>query len=106
GAAAMAEKAGQHCLIRYEHNFDCSCGKRLAAVWVSWDFAQGKWSEHIRSLAGAVQPPQDKALAKLERYETALKSIAANTCCDNCQEAALVARAALQCLLPRESGGQ
>jgi hypothetical protein len=26
----------------------------------------------------------------------ALRSIAANTCCDNCQEAALVARAALR----------
>jgi len=31
----------------------------------------------------------------VETLETALRSIAANTCCDKCQEAALVARAAL-----------
>lgn len=30
------------------------------------------------------------------RLTEALESIAANTCCDRCQEAALVARAALQ----------
>jgi hypothetical protein len=29
-------------------------------------------------------------------YEDALKSIAANTCCDKCREAALVAEAALK----------
>lgn len=32
---------------------------------------------------------------RVARYEEALRSIAANTCCDKCQEAALVARAAL-----------
>jgi hypothetical protein len=31
-----------------------------------------------------------------EALEPALRSIAANTCCDKCQEAALVARAALE----------
>ena len=31
----------------------------------------------------------------VERLREALRSIAANTCCDRCQEAALVARAAL-----------
>ena len=30
------------------------------------------------------------------QIEAALKSIAANTCCDRCQEAALVARSALE----------
>jgi hypothetical protein len=30
------------------------------------------------------------------RYLEALRSIASNTCCDRCQEAALVARAALK----------
>jgi hypothetical protein len=35
-------------------------------------------------------------LADLERMKAALESIAANTCCDRCQEAALVARLALR----------
>lgn len=33
---------------------------------------------------------------KLDVYEAALTSISKNTCCDRCQEAALVARAALE----------
>ena len=35
------------------------------------------------------------ANARIEELEAALRSIAANTCCDKCQEAALVAREAL-----------
>ena len=35
------------------------------------------------------------AADRIEALEAALRSIAANTCCDSCQEAALVARAAL-----------
>lgn len=31
-----------------------------------------------------------------DQFRAALKSIAANTCCDSCREAALVARAALR----------
>jgi hypothetical protein len=34
--------------------------------------------------------------AEVERLRAALESIARNTCCDRCQEAALVARAALE----------
>lgn len=34
--------------------------------------------------------------AHLQIYRQALNSIAANTCCDRCQEAALVARAAIR----------
>lgn len=34
--------------------------------------------------------------AKIKRYEDALKSIAANSCCDSCQEAKLMARKALE----------
>jgi hypothetical protein len=37
----------------------------------------------------------DRAEARIAKLEAALRSIAANTCCDKCQEAALVARAAL-----------
>lgn len=38
----------------------------------------------------------DEANARAERLEAALRSIAANTCCGGCREAALVARAALK----------
>ena len=34
--------------------------------------------------------------ARIAELEAALSSIARNTCCDKCQEAALVARAALE----------
>ena len=37
----------------------------------------------------------EKAEAEVARLRAALESIAANTCCDRCQEAALVARDAL-----------
>jgi hypothetical protein len=36
-----------------------------------------------------------EAKARIEALEAALRSIAANTCCDKCQEAAFVACAAL-----------
>ena len=36
------------------------------------------------------------AADEIERLRTVLASIAANTCCDRCQEAALVATAALE----------
>ena len=34
--------------------------------------------------------------ARIEKLEAALRSIAANACCDSCREAALVARKALE----------
>jgi len=37
-----------------------------------------------------------EAEAKIERLRAALESIANNTCCDPCQEAKLVAKAALE----------
>ena len=36
------------------------------------------------------------AADRIEKLEAALRSIAANACCDNCREAALVARKALE----------
>lgn len=36
-----------------------------------------------------------RAIARLEKAEAALTSIAANTCCEGCREAALVARTTL-----------
>jgi hypothetical protein len=41
----------------------------------------------------------DEAADRIEALEAALRSIAANTCCDRCQEAALVARAAITAVL-------
>jgi len=40
--------------------------------------------------------PWSEAADEIERLREALQSISNNTCCDNCQEAALVARAALK----------
>ena len=37
-----------------------------------------------------------EAAHRIEKLEAALRSIAANTCCDSCREAALVARKALE----------
>jgi hypothetical protein len=45
----------------------------------------------LRSLAAE----REQLQAENEKLRAALRSIAANTCCDLCQEAALVARAAL-----------
>ena len=36
------------------------------------------------------------AANRIEKLEAALRSIAANSCCDSCREAALVARKALE----------
>jgi hypothetical protein len=43
----------------------------------------------------AEQAKREQLQAENKKLRTALRSIAANTCCDRCQEAALVARAAL-----------
>jgi plasmid stabilization system protein ParE len=43
----------------------------------------------------AFKKGEESAKARVDELEAALQSIAANTCCDKCQQAALVARAAL-----------
>jgi hypothetical protein len=48
--------------------------------------------ENIRALLDAL----DAAERERDEARAALKSIAASTCCDGCQEAALVAKAALE----------
>jgi hypothetical protein len=60
---------------------------------------------HEQTLQGLLRASAAEALsaAAVEREKkltTALQSIAANTCCDRCQEAALVARAALSSPAP------
>lgn len=48
----------------------------------------------LKAAALPASAPEDMA-AHIKRLEAGLLSISKNTCCDNCQEAALVARAAL-----------
>ena len=48
--------------------------------------------KRLRELAGRY----DEAAERIEKLEAALRSIAANACCDSCHEAALVARNALE----------
>jgi hypothetical protein len=45
--------------------------------------------------AHAAEETAARAILEREHYVAALRSIALNTCCDRCQEAALVASAAL-----------
>ena len=55
------------------------------------------YRERAEELLGMVLQEQYPASPNCAegRFRSALRSIAANTCCDNCQEAALVAKAAL-----------
>ena len=50
----------------------------------------------LNDYAALVQMERDSARAEVERLRAALASIAANTCCDSCREAALVAQAAIR----------
>lgn len=53
-------------------------------------------SENERLREELRQSSIDHTRAEVERLREALESIAANACCDRCQEAALVAKAALR----------
>jgi hypothetical protein len=46
--------------------------------------------------SGVISPVAYEAADRIEKLEAALRSIAANACCDSCREAALVARKALE----------
>ena len=50
---------------------------------------------HVREAREVLWVKLKEAADEIEKLRAALRSIAANTCCDRCQEAALVARAAL-----------
>lgn len=67
--------------------------RKAAELINGGEFYDGKWySEgHREAWRKAMKPAADR----IEALELALRSIAANTCCDKCQEAALVARTAL-----------
>ena len=49
----------------------------------------------LEQFSEAVAKENARLNNRIEQLEAALRSIAANTCCDTCQEAALVDRAAL-----------
>ena len=57
-------------------------------------------AEEAAKIGQMIQVENEKLRAKqadrIAELEAALRSIASNTCCDKCQEAALVARAALE----------
>lgn len=58
-------------------------------------------SDVLRDFPGETAWQQAQAaVAEVERLRAALASIAANTCCGSCQEAALVAQAAIRCSSP------
>jgi hypothetical protein len=68
--------------------YDCTDG---GAQW-----CQGCYTMTENSLGGYVKYEDYDALrGEVERLRETLQSISANTCCDRCREAALVARAAL-----------
>jgi hypothetical protein len=50
----------------------------------------------VMSVKEAYEHGREVAANEIERLRAALESIAKNTCCDRCQEAALVAKAALR----------
>ena len=52
---------------------------------------QDKKHRHVWDLCSKIETAADR----IEKLEAALRSIAANACCDSCREAALVARKAL-----------
>jgi hypothetical protein len=75
--------------------------------FAKWDSEEGKnlLSDYLTLKAKAEDIEKMNAVQKKrieetwelnQRYEKALKSIAANTCCDKCQEAAAWAKSALE----------
>lgn len=66
------------------------------AVFHPWVYSEA--ADRIEASGDALKVSLETCMEMSERnkeLEAALRSIAANTCCDKCQEAALVARAAL-----------
>ncbi len=71
--------------------------KDMKVLVYEWDHHRQRYvtpGDRVECLKERVVSADDY-VAEVERLRAALESIAANTCCDKCQEAALVARAAL-----------
>ena len=56
-------------------------------------------TERVAKVRGTFREPTE-----LERFRSALQSIAKNSCCDHCREAALVAQSALKTAQQSEGG--
>jgi hypothetical protein len=72
-----------------------AAGRRIAELEAT--------NQRLLDVMRAAEPVHKRRWERLQKLETenkrlreALQSIAANSCCDKCQEAALVARKALQ----------
>jgi hypothetical protein len=73
--------------------------ERLRKGWESLEWESKQEIERLEARCLKLYNANEKQgerIAELERLEAALRQIAANTCCAPCQEARLVARAALE----------
>ncbi len=96
-AAADAIAALQAKVQELQHERKALASK-VEAVEIRLGRKTGKWLDYASALVAYLEDAEaerDAAQARIAELEGALNSIAANTCCDTCQEAALVARAAL-----------
>jgi hypothetical protein len=59
------------------------------------DDLENRCHEELAHTDGPVTRKLKEQADRIEKLEAALRSIAANACCDGCREAALVARRAL-----------
>ena len=79
-----------YCIEELEQLFDLRWAADMRAI-KAWQIAHPDqprtWPDHADLGTWC--------LSRIEKLEAALRSIAANACCDSCREAALVARKAL-----------
>ena len=80
----------QRVRLRQMESFKCRCCDLMAMR-----LQRMKRSNQYRAERDEAAAALAEAQAKIARLEAALRAIAANTCCEGCQEAARVARAAL-----------
>jgi hypothetical protein len=60
------------------------------------DDLENRCHEELAYTDGPVTRKLKEQADRIEKLEAALRSIAANACCDSCREAALIARKALE----------
>jgi len=56
-----------HCMIRTDEDFRCTCGYQLCEVYTSWDQAVEYWQKHITLIIDEPEPcPQEQAMSKTD----------------------------------------
>ena len=90
-ATALRSLAAERDALRAERD---DLAKRLKDAERERNHQHGRADRNAAQYA-AEQAKREQLQAENKKLRTALRSIAANTCCDLCQEAALIARAAL-----------